>query len=260
MKKLFSNGWKALRWRVSTDWTSIPRCTVRHIVVMFDVALLRQEIKELQEGISYRRQRAPAEHRGLYDVLEENLVAGNQELEDDMDFFTTSERKERTFGKWIAGVLGLWNVVQIHEVKRMVEGTKKGLMIEVHHVDAVKTYAEATRNDLGRLAERISQQTNFLWSKIEQISSKAAVCDALKPITAISKIATTITDHKLDRAVMDLVNVPKIFSEYAERLEEEGWYIELDGWQDIFHLEASYHASAATLTVAVRIPLLRRES
>jgi archaellum component FlaC len=68
-------------------------------------------------------------------------------------------------------------VVQIHEVKRMVEGTKKGLMIEVHHVDAVKTYAEATGKDLSRLAERISQQTNFLWSKIEQISSKAAVCD-----------------------------------------------------------------------------------
>jgi hypothetical protein len=51
----------------------------------------------------------------------------------------------------------------------------------------------------------------------------------------------------------------KVFSEYAERLEEEGWYIELDGWLDIFHLEASYHASAATLTVAVRIPLLRKE-
>jgi hypothetical protein len=110
------------------------------------------------------------------------------------------------------------------------------------------------------LAERIAKQTNFLWSKIEHISSKAAVCDALKPITAISQIATTITQHKLDRAVMDLVNVPKIFSEYEERLEEEGWYIELDGWQDIFHLEASYHASAATLTVAVRIPLLRKES
>jgi hypothetical protein len=65
-----------------------------HIVVTFDVALLRQDIKELQEGISYRRQRAPAEHRGLYDVLEENLVAGNQELEDDMDFFMTSKRKD----------------------------------------------------------------------------------------------------------------------------------------------------------------------
>jgi hypothetical protein len=86
-------------------------------------------------------------------------------------------------------------------------------MIEVHHVDALKNYAEATRNDLGRLAERISKQTNFLLSKIEQISSKAAVGDALKPITAISRIATTITHHKLDRAVMDLVNVPKIFSE-----------------------------------------------
>jgi hypothetical protein len=177
-----------------------------------------------------------------------------------MDFFTTSERKERTFGKWIAGVLGLWNVVQIHKVKRMVEGTKKGLMIEVHHVDALKNYAEATRNDLGRLAARIAKQTNFLWSKVEHISSKAAVCDALRPITAISKIATTITQHKLDRAVMDLVNVPKIFSEYEERLEEEGWYIELDGWQDIFHLEASYHASASTLTVAVRVPLLRKAS
>jgi hypothetical protein len=145
-----------------------------HCTGTFNVALLPQEIKELQEGISYRRQRALAEHRGLYNVLEENLVAGNQELEDDMDFFTTSKRKKRTFRKWIAGVLGLWNVVQIHEVK-MVEGTKKGLMIEVYHVDALRNYAEATRNDLGRLAERISQQTNFLWSKIEQISSKAAV-------------------------------------------------------------------------------------
>jgi hypothetical protein len=146
-------------------------------------------------------------------VLEENLVAGNKELEDNMDFFTTSERKERTFGEWIAGVLGLWNVVQIHKVKKMVEGTKKGLMIEVNHVDALRDYAEATWDDLGRLAKRISQQTNFLWSKIEQISSKAAVCDALKPITAISKIATTITAQKLDRAVMDLINVPKVFSE-----------------------------------------------
>jgi hypothetical protein len=237
-----------------------PDALYGHIVVTFDVALLRQEIKELQEGISYRQNRAPPEHRGLYDMLEENLVAGNQELEDDMDFFTTSERKERIFGEWIAGILGLWNVVQIHEVKKMVEGTKKDLMLEVHHVDALRDYAEATRDNLGRLAKRISQQTNFLWSKMEQISSKAAVNDALKPITAISEIATTITAHRLDRAVMDLVNVPNVFSEYAERLEKEGWYIELDGWQDIFHLEASYHASAATLMVAVRIPLLRRES
>jgi hypothetical protein len=237
-----------------------PDARYGHIVITFDVALLRQEIKELQQGISYRRQRAPPEHRALYDVLEESLVAGNQELEDDMDFFTKSERKERTFGEWIAGVLGLWNVVQIHEVKMRGEGTKKGLIIEVHHVDALKNYAEATQNDLGRLAERIAKQTNFLWSKIEQISSKAAVGDTLKPITVISQIDTTITHHKLDRAVMDLVNVPKIFSEYEERLEEEGWYIELDGRQDIFHLEASYHASAATLTVAVQIPLRRKES
>jgi hypothetical protein len=95
---------------------------------------------------------------------------------------------------------------------------------------------------------------------MEQISSKAAVNDALRPIRAISKIATTITAHRLERAVMDLVNVQKVFSDYAERLEKDGWYIELDGWQDIFHLEASYHASAERLTVRVRLPLLRRES
>jgi hypothetical protein len=71
-------------------------------------------------------------------VLEENLVASNQELEGNMDCFTTSERKERTFGEWIAGVLGLWNVVQIHKVKKIVEGTKKGLMLKVNHVDALR--------------------------------------------------------------------------------------------------------------------------
>jgi hypothetical protein len=91
----------------------------------------------------------------------------------------------------------------------MVEGTKRGLMIEVHHVNALRDYAEATQDDLGKLTKRISEQTNFLWNRMEQISSKAAINDALRPITAISKIATTITAHRLDRAVMDLVNVPK---------------------------------------------------
>jgi hypothetical protein len=142
----------------------------------------------------------------------------------------------------------------------MVEGTKKGLMLEVHHVDALRENTKATQDDLSRLAKRVSEQATFLWGQMEGISSKAAVNNALKPIRAISSIGTTITAHRLDRAVMDLVDVQRVFSEYAERLEEDGWYIELDGWQDIFHLEASYHASADTLTVAVRLPLLRRES
>jgi hypothetical protein len=193
-------------------------------------------------------------------MLEDNLVAGNQELESNMTFFATAERKERTFGEWIAGVLGLWNVMEIHQVKKMGEGTKKELMIEVHHVNALREYAEATQDDLSKLAKRISEQATFLWNRMEEISSKAAVNDALRPIRAISKIATTITAHRLDRAVMDLVIVQKIFSDYMERLEEDGWYIELDGWQDVFHLEASYHPLADTLNVAVRLPLLRRES
>jgi hypothetical protein len=237
-----------------------PDALYGHIIITFDVAVLRGQIKDLQEGISYRRDRETPKHRDLYDILEENLVAGNQELEGDMTFFATAEIKERTFGEWIAGVLGLWNVVQIHKVKKMVEGTKKGLMIEVHQVDALRDYAEATQDNLGKLAKRISEQTTFLWNIMEQISSKAAVNDALRPIRAISKIGTTITAHRLDRAVMVLVNVQQVFSDYAERLEEDGWYIKLDGWQDMFHLEASYHASAETLTVAVRLPLLRRES
>jgi hypothetical protein len=104
----------------------------------------------------------------------------------------------------------------------MVEGTKKGLMIEVHHVVALRDYAEATQDNLGKLAKRTLEQTTFLWNRMEQISSKAAVNDALRPIRAISKIATTITAHRLDRAVMDFVNLQKVFSYYAERLEEDG--------------------------------------
>jgi hypothetical protein len=42
-----------------------PDARYRHIVVTFDVALLRKEIKELQQGIAHRRQRAPPQHRDL---------------------------------------------------------------------------------------------------------------------------------------------------------------------------------------------------
>jgi hypothetical protein len=75
----------------------------------------------------------------------------------------------------------------------MVEGTKKGLMIQVHHVDALWEYAKATQDDLSKLAKRISEQTTFLWGQMEEINSKAAVNNALKPVKAISRIATTIT-------------------------------------------------------------------
>jgi hypothetical protein len=237
-----------------------PDALYGHIIITFNVAVLRGQMKDLQAGISYRQERATPKHRDLYNVLEDNLVAGNQELESDITFLATAERKERTFGEWIAGVLGLWNVVEIHQVKKMVEGTKKELLTEVRHVDALREYAEVTQDDLSKLAKIISAQATFLWNRMEEISSKAAVNDALRPIRAISKIATTITAHRLDRAVMDLVNVQKVFSDYAERLEEDGWYIKLDGCQDMFHLEAGYHASADKLTVAVRLTLLRRGS
>jgi hypothetical protein len=88
-----------------------PNALYGHIVVTFDMALLRQEIKELQERISYRRNRAPPEHSGLYDVLEENLVAGNQELVDDMDFFTTLEgrREHSANGSPASSACGRWS-------------------------------------------------------------------------------------------------------------------------------------------------------
>jgi hypothetical protein len=58
-----------------------PDALYGHIIITFNVAVLRGQIKDLQEGISYRQERATPKHRDLYDVLEENLVAGNQELE-----------------------------------------------------------------------------------------------------------------------------------------------------------------------------------
>jgi hypothetical protein len=89
-----------------------PDALYGHIIITFDVAELRGQMKDLQEGILYGRVRATPKHRDVYNVLEENLVASNQELESNMTFFATAERKERTFGEWIAaGVLGLWNVV-----------------------------------------------------------------------------------------------------------------------------------------------------
>jgi hypothetical protein len=42
-----------------------PNTLYGHIIFLFDMALLRQQIQELQEGISYRQNRATPEHRGL---------------------------------------------------------------------------------------------------------------------------------------------------------------------------------------------------
>jgi hypothetical protein len=75
-----------------------PDTLYGHIIVTFDVAELRGQMKDLQKGILHRQERATPKRRDLYNMLEENLVAGNQELESNMTFFATAERKERTFG------------------------------------------------------------------------------------------------------------------------------------------------------------------
>jgi hypothetical protein len=55
-------------------------------------------------------------------------------------------------------------------------------MIEVHHVNALRKYAEATQDNLSKLAKRISEQATFLWGRMEEIISKAVVIDALRLI------------------------------------------------------------------------------
>jgi hypothetical protein len=42
-----------------------PDALYGHIIIMFDVAVLRGQMKDLQEGISYRRERAMPKHRDL---------------------------------------------------------------------------------------------------------------------------------------------------------------------------------------------------
>jgi hypothetical protein len=103
-----------------------PDALYGHIIVSLDVAELRGQMKDLQKGILYRQERATPKHRDLYNVLEENLVAGNQELESDMTFFATTEIKERTFGEWIAGVLGLWNVERYTRLRRWSKAQRRG--------------------------------------------------------------------------------------------------------------------------------------
>jgi hypothetical protein len=197
-----------------------PDALYGQIIVSFNVAELRGQMKDLQKGILYRQERATPKHRDLYDVLEENLVVGNQEMESNMTFFATSERKERTFGEWIACVLGLWNVVEIHQVKKMVECTKKGHMIEVHHVDALREYAEALQDNFSKLSKRILEQATFLLGRMKEISSKAAVNDALKPIRAIRRIATTIPGEYL-------LLCPNVVEVRALHNWEEGQLIEI---------------------------------
>jgi hypothetical protein len=97
-----------------------------HIIVSFNGAELRGQMKDLQKGISYRQERATPKHRDLCDMLEENLVVGNQELESDMTFFATAERKERTFGEWIAASwdCGTWK--RYTRLRRWLKEERRG--------------------------------------------------------------------------------------------------------------------------------------
>jgi hypothetical protein len=56
-----------------------PDALYGHIIVNFNMTKLRGQMKDLQKRILYRRERSTPKHRDLINVLEENLVAGNQD-------------------------------------------------------------------------------------------------------------------------------------------------------------------------------------
>ena len=228
-----------------------------HIILRFNVSEIRRQTTSLQMIIADIKSKATTDNRNRYDKLSETLRAAEKELDDDMRFFTVLARRSRSFGEWLGGVLGLWNAYEIHDVKKLEESTREALLIEAHHVDAVQAYAEASHDDLEDLAKRISRQAALVWSRVDDITETADIEAVVAPVRAISKIAATLTAHRLDPAILSLVDMGKVWSDYSEKTEAAGWHIALDGWQDSFHLPTSYHATTQVLTIAVRLPLVQ---
>lgn len=240
--------------------TVTPNAIFGHIIISFNVSEIRRQTTELQAAIASNKDRASTENRARYDDLSETLATAQRELDDDMGFFTVLTRKARSFGEWLGGVLGLWNSWEIHSIKELEDSTRKALMLEAHHVDALQTYAESTQDDLKSLADRISRQGTLVWSRVDDITEESDINRVVAPVRAISSIAATLPSHRLDPAVLDVVEIGKVWDSYAEKTEAAGWYIALDGWQDIFHLPTSYHATTDVLTLAVRLPLVREKA
>ena len=219
------------------------------VILVFSIneTLITHQASELHTLLH----RASAE-TPMIDDMTTRLLILQERLHDDLAFFhDTAARNGRSLATWLAGIFGLYNTIELSQLKTKEESTRQAVRTVTHHVEVLEDFATANKENMDNLARATQRGLTLVNNRVQLEILFEDIC---QPLRAISRVATAATQHRLHPAITDVIDVTKTWETMIDTLALHERIPALRHVQQIFQLQASFWTDGSTIHIAVEIP------
>ena len=237
--------------------TLTPEAGVATLIIKIDVMGHLHHVEEFHQMVVNKknpvdkRSRVPAEtERYINDLKAMAEMLSEEE----------KRRPNRSIGEFLAGLLGLYNTAEIHNIKGRLEHTNDAVRDTVVEADAIKEYAEQNNANIMQIKDVLKDNFNLLRGIRYNELALDIWMDLKDRTEAVLETCTAAMNHKLSWRVMNLIDMKALWARLIRQIDNHGWIAALGNWQNLFQMDWSFAASRGQLWLIARIPTLDKDN
>lgn len=225
--------------------------------IMFDCNANR--VLEVLESFRLTRNEFHAKMDGFVGDQEVGQVIND--VKSTLNFTATRTRRPpRSVGEWIASFLGLYNTLDLHEVKGRLEHVDEAIRLTFHQVEAVEKEVSENADNIDFLEAKLKSGLESLREKTFIDGLKGEWLRLKATSEAIVDTASAALDHRLSPQVRMMADLPSAFDKYRTKLERAHLLPAIASWQQLFQLRADVWGHQGHLRILVIVPATTKET
>ena len=166
---------------------------------------------------------------------------------------------KKSLWSWLASFTGIFNTFQIHQVKGTVNNIKGASHKLVTEVDIVQQHLLTTDKNINTLKDQLTKSQTSMWH-FAQDSSVIEHWDRVRILMkTVIEVMTTLTKHRLSHDLSSMFNIGNEWTNFKETASHQGFTTPFLDWQYLFHLKTAFAIKGNLITMAVEIPLIKKQ-
>ena len=193
-------------------------------------------------------------------ALANRVVKTLQQLNSFNDIHTDNKRHKKDLISWAAGILGIFNIWEGHNLSGRLQHTNEAIRSTLHEVEAVRDFAATNADNIDvlssavkHLAKQTDDATIHLFSATldsQWQTVRAAAIDYMDVVAAA-------LDHSLSPRMVALVSMDQVWGNFSKKIREAGFQSPVQFWQQLFQLQADVRIDHNTISIAVTVAVYK---
>jgi hypothetical protein len=132
------------------------------------------------------------------------------------------ERKARTLGKWLGGLLGLYNTVKVKQIEVKADIGREALNTALVHLNAMDLHEKEEEKSIREVIDKLEDTRSMIFKSSKARQAKDSWHKVRELVHAFIKVGNTAVEHRVDPAIFDLVDMPGVWDKLQDELGQEG--------------------------------------